>query len=84
MGEGVYCFILCFGFLSGDAKAAPVDTFCQTYTRVVVNKSELDDVLKLPRKLRDRIQGNDLDYLCRCAGWNTRPDKKTLCASTRP
>lgn len=62
----VTCFVICFG---SEDQGPAVDTFCQTYTQVVTSVSELSEVKKLPRALRDRIQGNDLDYLCRCLKW---------------
>jgi len=78
--DGVWCFIVCFGI--APAKVAPprpipIDTYCQTYRRIVLNKQELEDVLKMPRNLRNRIQGNDLDYLCRCQN-----PKNAMCSSS--
>lgn len=73
----LWCFIICFG--STQVTLPPsVDTFCATYQRVVLTKEELDKVKTLPRAMRDRIQGNDLEYLCRCEGY-----KHTLCAGKR-
>jgi hypothetical protein len=72
MSEGVWCFIVCFGVLHPTEPPVTVDTFCQSYQPVVMTKAELDQVLRLDRKLRDRIQGNDLDYLCRCKGWQDK------------
>jgi hypothetical protein len=63
---GVWCFIVCFGSLG--QPPVPVDTYCQTYQQVVRKREELGEVTKLSRPIRDRIQGNDLDYLCRCKG----------------
>jgi hypothetical protein len=68
MKEGIVCFILCFGIYRGE-QPGPVDSFCQTYVQTVTSRAELDAVKRLPRQLRDRIQGNDLDYLCRCLNW---------------
>ena len=65
MGEGIVCFILCFGSMN---ITSPVQTYCQSYVRTVQKRDELEAILKLPRHLRNRIQGNDLHYLCRCKG----------------
>lgn len=62
---GLWCFLLCFGS-SEPTKVSAVDSFCTSYRRVVETKEDLDQVLKLSRALRDKIQGNDLEYLCRC------------------
>lgn len=64
---GVVCFIFCFGS-TPDVKA-PISEYCQVYERQVLTKDELAAVRKLPKALQKRIQGNDLDYLCRCLKW---------------
>ena len=64
---GVWCFIICFGATEAPS-APPVDSFCTNYERVVTTPEELALVLKLPRAMRDRMQGNELEYLCRCRG----------------
>lgn len=66
MNEGIVCFLLCFGSIP--AFKAPLETYCQSYVQTVQKREELEAILKLPRHLRNRIQGNDLDYLCRCRG----------------
>lgn len=77
----IWCFIICFGM----AKEPPtiVDSYCQTYQRVVRSPRDLDQVLKMDRSVRDLIQGNDLEYLCRCLRWNQDPKKRSVCASTK-
>jgi len=65
----VVCFIVCFGTSFSGGANAPTDTFCQTYSQIVTSQVELDAVRRLPRAVRDRIQGNDLDFLCRCLNW---------------
>lgn len=67
MNEGVWCFIICFG-VSGQSPPVVADTYCRSYRQTVLTQEELKQVMKLPRSVRDRIQGNDLDYLCRCKG----------------
>lgn len=67
MPEGIVCFLLCFGSIGGPT--APVNSYCQRYERTVRTKAEAIEIMKLPRSMRDRVQGNDLDYLCNCLGW---------------
>lgn len=64
---GVWCFIVCFGFME-PAKPKIVDAYCQTYIQVIRTAGEIEHVKGLPRAIRDKIQGNDLEYLCRCKG----------------
>lgn len=68
MAEGIFCFIICFGSSSALGVGAG-DTFCQTYQRVVRTQKEADALKAMPPDVRKRIQGNDLDYLCNCRGW---------------
>jgi hypothetical protein len=79
MSNGVFCFIVCFGSVADQAATPPPDTFCAVYQRQVLTQDELNAILKLPRHLRDRLQYNDLHYLCRCQGWES-----TECKSTQP
>jgi hypothetical protein len=73
---GIVCFIFCFGFTGEDE--IPTSDFCQRYERQVITREDVDNLKKLPRHLRDRIQGNEVDYLCQCL-------KKDLpvCTSTK-
>lgn len=64
----IWCFIICFGS-SGVQNVPAVDTFCATYQQIVLTKSEIELMLKLPKELRSRIQANDLEYVCRCKGF---------------
>jgi len=67
---GVTCFLICFGSID-DTPRAPVSDFCKRYERQVLTWQELEQIRKLPRNLRDRVQGNDLDYLCQCLKWKS-------------
>lgn len=62
---GVWCFILCFGSIEAE-KPKVVDSYCSSYSQVVRSAEDLGWVKNLPRVVRDRMQGNDLEYLCRC------------------
>jgi hypothetical protein len=64
----LWCFIICFG-TTQVVLPASVDTFCTTYQQVVITKEDLDRAKALPRAMRDRLQGNELEYLCRCKGY---------------
>jgi hypothetical protein len=77
--EGVWCFIVCVGFANPSVKPIPVDTYCSVYRQTVINRDELSEIMKLPRNIRDRIQGNDLYHLCRC-----KNPKAKACASISP
>lgn len=79
---GVWCFVVCFGADSPEETSIALDTFCQTYQQVVRDTRELESILKLNRTMRNRIQGNDLEFLCRCQGWKSDPQKKAACTST--
>lgn len=46
-----------------------IKDYCTTYNRVVLTQAERAEIKQLSRTIRTRIQGNDLDYLCRCIGW---------------
>lgn len=82
---GVWCFVVCFGSDSSDDQAPmALDTFCQTYQQVVRDTKELSQILRVDRTVRNRIQGNDLEFLCRCQGWKNDPQKKVACGSTGP
>ena len=67
---GVVCFLFCFGSVE-DLKQVPVQDFCKRYERQVLTRDEVEHIKKLPRNLRDKIQGNDLDYLCQCRKWDS-------------
>lgn len=69
----LWCFIICFGTTQVSLPPS-VDTFCATYQQVVISKEDLDKVKLLPREARDRLQGNELEYLCRCKEY-----KHSLC-----
>lgn len=77
MQSEIWCFIVCFGMASV-SQPSSVDSFCSTYVQIVRSKEELDKVKLLPRAMRDRVQGNDLEYLCRCTEFKSKlcPEKK--------
>lgn len=68
--DGVYCLFLCIGYVPAEPITPPIDTFCTVYRQQVLTQEELNATLNLPRKLRDRMQTNDLYYLCKCQGWS--------------
>lgn len=70
------CILFCFS--TSGVGAAPVEDFCERYERQVLSEEEAEQIMQLPRALRDRIQGNELDYLCQCRQWNN-----PICDSTR-
>ena len=74
MTEGVWCFIICFGAATSASEAmkGPNDTFCHSYRQVVLSKGEIKEVMKLNKRLRVRLQGNELEYMCRCLGWKDK------------
>lgn len=73
----VTCFFFCFGTVE-QPKQIPLSDFCQRYERQVLTQKDLAEIKKLPRELRDRMQGNDLDYLCLCKRWNNPACSSTL------
>lgn len=80
---GVWCFVVCFGNDDfADKPPQVLDTYCQSYHRVVKDSKELEHLTKLPQALRDRIQKNELEFLCRCQGWGSDPVKNKVCTST--
>jgi hypothetical protein len=76
---GIVCFIICFGSAQPVTVPPLKGDFCSTYERIVQGKKDVDAMKALPLELRRRVQGNDLDYLCTCRGWE---DKACLSKST--
>lgn len=70
--DGVYCFLFCFGTVQPVTATPPIDTFCTVYQRQVLTKDELSAVKALPKTVRTRMQYNDLYYLCKCKGWESK------------
>lgn len=68
--DGIYCFIFCIGSVQAPEQTPVPDTFCSVYKQQVLTQTELDAVKSLPKNLRDRMQANDLLYLCRCESWS--------------
>ena len=67
---GIVCLVVCFGTV--DTPNVGTSDFCQRYERQVITKEDAEAVKKLPRRIRDRIQGNELDYLCQCLKWTNK------------
>lgn len=74
MLEGI-CILFCFSLT--EPPRAPVSDFCERYERQVLTDDDAERLMELPRALRDRIQGNEVDYLCQCRQWNN-----PICDST--
>lgn len=60
----VWCFIICFSYAK--PVASVTDSFCQSYKQTVLTRDEVAEVMKLSTSIRLRLQGNELEYLCRC------------------
>lgn len=45
--------------------------FCAEYRRIVLTRSDLASIRGASRTVRNRIQVNDLNYLCRCEGFRS-------------
>lgn len=68
----VVCFIVCFGSTEDDGvRTPPISDFCQRYERQVLTREEVAAIKTLPKSLRYRVQGNDLDYACQCLKWKS-------------
>jgi hypothetical protein len=69
-GEGgIVCFIICFGASAPPPPSIVVDSFCQRYDRQVLSNADINAIKGLPPALARRIQGNEVDYMCQCLGW---------------
>jgi hypothetical protein len=68
----VVCFVVCFGSTDALPVAPPISDFCTRYERQVLTREDVTALKTLPRRLRDRVQGNDLDYACQCLHWKSR------------
>lgn len=64
----IWCFIICFGTNQAPVQGAVLDTYCSNYVQVVQSAEEAKLVLGLPKAVRSRLQGNELEYHCRCKG----------------
>lgn len=53
----------------GQVTVPSIKDYCQRYERVVLTQKEKEQVQTLVPQLRQRIQGNDLDYLCGCSNF---------------
>ncbi len=78
LSSGIYCFVFCIGSVA-PAKPVPApDTFCSVYRQQVTSAQEFEAIRTLPRSLRDKMQGNDLYYMCKCQGWDAPECQKSL------
>lgn len=53
----------------GQMTIPSIKDYCQRYERIVLTPDEKKQVQSLVPQLRQRIQGNDLDYLCGCTNF---------------
>jgi hypothetical protein len=47
-----------------------VNGWCQNYRKVILTRGDLVSLRSAARNVRNRIQANDLTYLCLCEGFN--------------
>lgn len=67
--------MLCFGFLvmlcQAPAAPAPIDSYCTSYRRVIVEAGDAASLARARLTIRRRVAGNDLLYRCRCERWQS-------------
>ena len=71
--------MLCFGLLlmyCEQPKQPVIDSFCQSYQRVIRQASE--SAIKAPLAVKQRIAANEIVYRCSCEGW-----KSPLCGNQK-
>jgi hypothetical protein len=68
--SGIVCFVFCFGEVTAPKKTPPVNSFCTVYNRQIITAEDYEAIKDVPRSVRDRMQANDLYYLCKCKGWD--------------
>ena len=66
--EGIWCLFFCVGVSTSTPPLGQPDAFCAAYEQVVKGKGEVKSIMSLPKAVRDRVQGNELLYHCRCKG----------------
>ena len=76
LSSGITCFIVCFGHIPASKPIPAPDTFCSVYRRQVLTNEDLNSISALPRTLRDRMQANDLYYMCKCRNWSAPECRK--------
>lgn len=65
-----FCFLFC-----AVEEVPVIDSFCQSYQRVIRNRADSATVKAVPDPVRKRTEANDALYRCACEGW-----KNPLCA----
>lgn len=69
MTGATFCLFVVVGVICpAPEKTAPIDGFAQRYERIIRSPEDSASIKTLPRHLRDRIAGNDTQYLC-ATGW---------------
>lgn len=64
--------MLCFGLLimfCEPPKQAAIDSFCQSYQRVI--RAPADSAIGAPLPVKQRIAANDVTYRCLCEKWES-------------
>ena len=62
--------MLCFGLLlmfCDTPKPSAVDSYCQSYQRVI--RAPAESAINAPLSVKQRIAANDVTYRCLCEGW---------------
>lgn len=60
-----FCFLFCE--IETDS---PVDSYCQSYQRVIRNASDAAEIKKLSRGPKVPLNANEVLYLCKCKKWD--------------
>lgn len=66
-----FCFLFC-----EIEQEAPVDSYCQVYQQVNQSAADSEEIKKLSRGPKVRLNANDVLYLCKCKGWDNPICKK--------
>jgi len=64
--------MVCFGLLimfCEPPKQQAIDSFCQSYQRIIRQPSE--SAIQAPLAVRQRIAANEIIYRCSCEGWKS-------------
>ena len=66
-----FCFLFCA------VEPAPVvDSFCTSYLQVNQSPADSEEIKKLARTPKVRVNANDVLYLCKCKAWDNPICKK--------